>query len=178
MRLVRCSLYTQRKTKCHWIMGFFCLCFTYSLSWGIVALQSCVSFRCTTTWSGIRIHLSPPSWASLPRLPPIPHPTLGSSQSGEPRSLCWAPSAELRISAGRLVTQGSLYMSTLLSQFSPPPPPHVHVHSLPLCLFLPCKEVHLDHFSRFHTYTLIYNICNSLSDLLHSVRQWLHMLFF
>ena len=86
MRLVRCSLYTQPKTKCHWIMGFFCLCFTYSLSWGIAALQSCVSFRCTTPWSGIRVHLSPPSWASLPSLPPIPHPTLGSLQ----RSLCWA----------------------------------------------------------------------------------------
>ena len=29
--------------------------------------------------------------------------------------------------------------------------------------------VHLYHFSRFHIYALIYHICFSLSDLLHSV---------
>ena len=38
-------------------------------------------------------------------------------------------------------------------------------------LFLPCKPVHLYHFSRFHIYALIYDICFSLSDLLHSVGQ-------
>ena len=37
--------------------------------------------------------------------------------------------------------------------------------------FLPCKPVHLYHFSRFHIYALIYDICVSLSDLLHSVWQ-------
>ena len=36
--------------------------------------------------------------------------------------------------------------------------------------FLPCKQVHLYQFSRFHIYALIYGICFSLSDLLHSVR--------
>ena len=40
-------------------------------------------------------------------------------------------------------------------------------------LFLLCKWDHLYHSSRFHTYTLIYDICFSLSDLLHSVRQYL-----
>ena len=34
---------------------------------------------------------------------------------------------------------------------------------------LPCKLAHLYHFSRFHIHALIYNICFSLSDLLHSV---------
>ena len=45
-----------------------------------------------------------------------------------------------------------------------------------ICLFstsvsqlLPCNPVHLYHFSRFHIHALIYNICFSLSDLLHSV---------
>ena len=54
---------------------------------------------------------------------------------------------------------------------SPPLSP-VGVHtffSLHLSLFLPCKLVHLYHFSRFHIHVLIYNICFSLSDLLHSV---------
>ena len=37
--------------------------------------------------------------------------------------------------------------------------------------YLPCTLVDLYHFSRFHIYVLIYNICFSLSDLLHSVLQ-------
>ena len=45
-----------------------------------------------------------------------------------------------------------------------------YVCSLHLCLaFLPCKLVHLYNFSRFHIYALIFDICFSLSDLLHSV---------
>ena len=32
-------------------------------------------------------------------------------------------------------------------------------------LFLPCKQVHLYHFSRFHIFTWIYNICFFLVDL-------------
>ena len=32
-------------------------------------------------------------------------------------------------------------------------------------LFLPCKQVHLYHFSRFHIYVLMHNNCFSLSDL-------------
>ena len=38
-------------------------------------------------------------------------------------------------------------------------------------LFLPCRLVHLYHFSRFHIYVLIKDICFSLSDLHHSVWQ-------
>ena len=40
-------------------------------------------------------------------------------------------------------------------------------------LLLPCKFVCLYHFSRFHIYALIYDICFFLSDLLHSERQTL-----
>ena len=43
--------------------------------------------------------------------------------------------------------------------------------STSVSLFLPCKPVHLYHFSRFHIYELTYDICFSLSDLLHSVWQ-------
>ena len=45
--------------------------------------------------------------------------------------------------------------------------------SMSVSVFLPCKPVHLYHFSRFHIYVLIYDICFSLSDLLHSVWQTL-----
>ena len=45
----------------------------------------------------------------------------------------------------------------------------IRLSSTPVSLFLPWKLVHLYHFSRFHIYALIYDICFSLSDLLHSV---------
>ena len=74
----------------------------------------------------------------------------------------------------------SVYMSIPISQFIPPPPHpsrripplvSIHLFSTSVSLFLPCKLVHLYQFSRFHIYALIYDICFSLSDLLHSVWQ-------
>ena len=74
----------------------------------------------------------------------------------------------------------SVYTSIPISQFIPPPPHHprhfpplvsIRLFSTSVSLFLPCKPVHLYHFSRFHIYALIYNTCFSLSDLLHSVWQ-------
>ena len=73
----------------------------------------------------------------------------------------------------------SVYMLIPISQFIPPPapPPHfpplvsIRLFSTSVSLFLPCKPVHLYHFSRFHIYALIYDICFSLSDLLHFVWQ-------
>jgi len=67
----------------------------------------------------------------------------------------------------------SVYMSIPISQFIPPLFPSlvpttlfsVSV-SLSLCLF--CKEDHLYQFFQMsHIYALIYNICFSLSDILH-----------
>ena len=49
-----------------------------------------------------------------------------------------------------------------------PPLVSIHLFSTSVSLFLPCKPVHLYHFSRFQKYALI---CFSLSDLLHSVWQ-------
>ena len=82
----------------------------------------------------------------------------------------------------------TVFMSIRISQFITPPPPHptphtphtphhfpplvsVRLFSTSVSLFLPCKLVHLYHFSRFHIHALIYYICFSLSDLLHSVWQ-------
>ena len=50
-----------------------------------------------------------------------------------------------------------------------PPLVSICLFSTSVSLFLPCKPVHLYHFSRFHIYALTYDICFSLSDLLHSV---------
>ena len=72
-------------------------------------------------------------------------------------------------------THISVYMTIPISQFIPSPTPcvpplvSVYLFSPSVSLFLPCKRVLLYHFSRFHIYALIYDICFSLSDLLHSV---------
>ena len=50
-----------------------------------------------------------------------------------------------------------------------PPLVSIRLFSTSTSLFLPCKPIHLYHFSRFHIYALIYDICFSLSDLLYSV---------
>ena len=72
-------------------------------------------------------------------------------------------------------TRARVYMSVLLSQFGTPSLsplcPHVHFQHLRL-YSCPAKRNHLDHLSRFHIHTLIYGICFSLSDLLHSI--WRH----
>ena len=74
----------------------------------------------------------------------------------------------------------SVYMSIPLTQFSTPPSPPYRSfpHLVSICLFstsvsqlLPWKPAHLYHFSRFHIHALLYDICFSLSDLLHSVWQ-------
>ena len=67
-----------------------------------------------------------------------------------------------------------------ITQFrTPSSPPHssfpplmsIRLFSTSVSQLLPCKPAHLYHFSRFHIHALIYDICFSLSDLLHSVWQ-------
>ena len=69
-------------------------------------------------------------------------------------------------------THGSVCMWMLLSQFIPssssPPPTSTCPFSMSTSLILPCKQISLYHFSRF-IYVLMYDICLSLSDLLHSI---------
>ena len=59
---------------------------------------------------------------------------------------------------------------TTTTPFRFPPLVSIRLFSASVSLFLPCKPVHLCHFSRFHMYALIYTICFSLSDVLHSVQ--------
>ena len=74
----------------------------------------------------------------------------------------------------------SVYMLIPISQFIPTPPSQprfpllvsICLFPISVSLFLPCRLVHLYHFSSFHMYTLIYGICFSLSDLLHFVWQY------
>ena len=65
----------------------------------------------------------------------------------------------------------SVCMSIPTSRFIPPSW-YPCVCSLHLCVsFCFASKGHLYHFSRFHVYVLIYNVCFSLSDLLPSVWQ-------
>ena len=50
-------------------------------------------------------------------------------------------------------------------------PSWVHKSALSVSVLLPCKQIHQYHFSRFHIYVLIHDICLSLFDLVHSVKQ-------
>ena len=47
----------------------------------------------------------------------------------------------------------------------------IRLFSMSVSLFLLCKQAHLYHFSRFHIYALIHNICFSLSDLARTWKQ-------
>ena len=62
-------------------------------------------------------------------------------------------------------------MSIPVSQFIPPlpfPPWFPYICSLRLCLYFYLANRFICTISRFHIYALIYGICFSLSDLLHS----------
>lgn len=170
MRQVGCSLYTQRKTKCHWIIWFFCLCFTRLIYFlGVLLFYRVVLASAVQPRDRVYVYICP-----LP-----PEPASHAPPPGHRRARSRAPGAVPQISAGRLVhTRESGSVSAALSVLPSSTILCPRPFSTSVSLFLPCKEVHLDYFSRFRIYALIYNICNSLSDLLHSVRQWLYMLFF
>ena len=54
----------------------------------------------------------------------------------------------------------------------------ISLFSASAILFLLCKQVHLYHFFRFHRSAILYNICFSHSDLLHSEWQFLGLFIF
>ena len=74
-------------------------------------------------------------------------------------------------------TYGNVYVSVLLSQLIPPSPsPNLTASpfSTSASLFLCCKQVHQHHFSGFHLYVLIYDICFYLTDFSLCNRLYVH----
>ena len=86
--------------------------------------------------SATDLHMSPPSWTSLP--PPTP---------SHPSRLSQSPRPELPASYGKFplavyFTYGNVYVSMLLSQFVPPSPSSAvstSLFSMSASLCLPCK---------------------------------------
>ena len=109
--------------------------------------------------SAICIHISPLFWISFP---------FSSPQSTEQSSLCYIVGSH-QLSVLYIVVYICQSQSPNSSHPSFPPLVSIYLFSTSVSLFPLCKQVHLYHFSRFHLYALIYDICFSLSDLLHSV---------
>ena len=100
--------------------------------------------------STISIHISPSSWTSLPL--PLSHPSRSSQNTK-------VPVLYSRFLTAIYFTHGSVYLSIPISQFVPlshSPAVSTDPLSMSAFLFLPWKQVHLYHFSRFHIYALIY----------------------
>ena len=105
------------------------------------------------------LHLEPPS-------PPSSHASR-SSQHGAELSVPYN-----RFPLAMFHTQQCLYVNSNLSVLptsSFPRPMSTRSFSTSAYLFLPCQQVHLHHFSRFHIYALVDHICFSLSDSLFKV---------
>ena len=103
---------------------------------------------------------------------PLPHLTLlVTTKHGAE-----LPVLYIRFPLAVCLTHGRIYMSIPISQFITVPLPHpmsMCPFSKSACLFLLCRSVPLCHFSRFHMYAWIHDICFSLYDLLHSVERLL-----
>ena len=132
------------------------------------ALQCCVCFCHNVTWISHKdtcVH-------SLCGLPPALYPF---------PSLCvvteyWVelPALISNFPSTVCFIGGDVYVSVLLPWLVPPSPsPAVSasLFSVSPSVFPPCIQIHQCDSSRFHSYGLIYGICFSLSDLLHSVHQ-------
>ena len=106
---------------------------------------------------------------SLLDLPPTP---LNPTHLGHHRAPSWAPYAIQQVPTRYpFYTWQWTYVNPNLPIHPPPPSESTRPFPTSASLFPPCKYVHLYHFSRFQIYALIYDICFSLSDLLHSVWQ-------
>ena len=141
----------------------FNLFFKKNFYWNTVAVQYCVSFYRTAKWSSYMCTYTYipsfldflPIWVTTEHW--VEFPVLYSRFS---------------LVIYFIHSINSVYMSTPVSQFIPPPLPpwYPYICSLCLCLYF-CfvNKIVYTNFFRFDIYELIYDICFSLSDLLHSV---------
>ena len=103
----------------------------------------------------------PSLWDPTSTPPPTPIPLLWVITQHQAE----LPVFYSRFSLAIYFTHGSIYTSILFSQFFPlSPSPHVHMPILYISISIPALKIGSSvHFSRFHIYALIYDICFSLS---------------
>ena len=136
-------------------------------NWRIITLQYCDFFCHTSTWVSHRYTCVPfPSWTPFSPPSPPTHPSRLSQSIG-----FGFLASYITLPLAIYFIYGNVYVSMLFSQIIPPPSPTVSKSLFFMSVFplLPCMKDGWYHLSRFHIYALIYDVCLSLSDLLHSV---------
>ena len=127
------SIYFNKMS--HWFYFYL-----FIFNWRIIALHYGAGFCHTSAWASHRcvwIYISPPSWGSPSYLPAHPTP-LGCHRALALSSLHHNSKSPLAI----YFTYGSVYVSMLLSQFTPPSPSRTGSASLfstSMSLLLPCR---------------------------------------
>ena len=137
---------------------FFLICF----NWKIIALQYCVGF-CHISIGISHRYIYVPSLLNRPPTPLGCHRVPGVSSLHHTGNSHWLSILHMEM------YMFPCYSLNLSHSFLSPLKETTSFFSTSASLFLPCKQVLQYHFSRFHVYALLYNICFSLSDLLHSV---------
>ena len=137
----------------------------FFFDWSLIAFWCCVSFCCKSRWiSHMYTHIR----SFLNSLPTPPIPLLSAITER-----CAALLVLHSIPQAHWLTQSPVCMSVLPSIRPTSSFPQCgHRFFLYICISIPAlKSVHLYHCSRCYIYALIYDICFSLSDLLHSLWQ-------
>ena len=102
------------------------------------------------------VYMNPPSWTSHPLLTPSHLSQLSQTAGSSSCVIQQIPTGHLFYIWECISFSAPLSICPTLSF---PATVSTSLFSIPASLLLPCKKVHQYHFSRFHIYALIYNIC-------------------
>ena len=135
------------------------------LNWRIIALKYYVGFCHTSAWISHRYTHVP----SL-NLPPTAHhiPSLLLSEGPSLSSLNQTANSHWLPALHIVMCMFPLYSLHSSHPLCAPLTVSIGLFSMSASPLLPCRQRHQYHPSRFHIYVWIYDICFSLSDLLHS----------
>ena len=144
-----------------WLFLFF-LFLKFIYNWRIIVLQYCVGFCSMSTWTSHSYIYVPPHF-----LEPSSHLPLHPTPLGCHRALGLSSRhyTSQQIPSGYLFTYRNIYVS----QFVPPSPSPYCVHRSVHYVCVSTVSLKIGIFLDSVYIMLIYDICFSLSDLLHSI---------
>ena len=140
-----------------YLMRFF-----FPPHWSIITLQRCVSSVVQQSESTIYICISPPSWTSLPLLPPAhsSHPSTRLECWAElPALYSWFPLAIIHTAVYLCETQSPNAPHISLCHPVPCPRHHVHASILSICFSIPGARFICTICFIFLTYFTLYVVC-------------------